>query len=370
MRRPPGRHRLTWWLAVLIALPAANCSTESLPGPSVDGSRESAALTKFVLIPTVAFTSTRDGAVPTSNEAAEIYFMNEDLTNVRRITENEYYDAFAAISPDGKKAIFDSNAPGGSADPKSTNPDLWIMKTDGTERAYLDHGASGTWSRDGKSVAYHASASGTGTQIRGDPSAATIDSDIFTLHVDDALAGVALRVNLTNSPHDVDEDPDWSPTADVIAYASHAASSNQTNPTDAEIYVRNADGTGVATRLTSNSREERAPSWSPDGTKILYMCREVFDDATQTSIIVGPDFEICVMNADGTGQSALTNNTIGDLTPNWSTDGAKIFFHRNVSGFLQLFVMNVQGTEVTQITSAPGHNAFANPGSVRMRVPE
>jgi Tol biopolymer transport system component len=95
-------------------------------------------------------------------------------------------------------------------------------------------------------------------------------------------------MNLTNGPDVVDEDPDWSPTDDVIVYTSHNAASNQANPTDAEIYVRNAHGTGEVMRLIHNSREERAPAWSPDGTKILYVCREVFDDATQTPIIVGP----------------------------------------------------------------------------------
>jgi hypothetical protein len=75
------------------------------------------------------------------------------------------------------------------------------------------------------------------------------------------------------------------------------------------------------------------------------------------------------MNADGTGQQALTNNTVPDLTSNWSTDGMKIFFHRPVvwpdDGRLynQLFVMNADGTGITQLTIPPGHNVFPEPGS-------
>ena len=346
----------TWWLSPVVAMGAACSSTGARPA----------------LVPTVAFTSTRhDSAAVRLYPVAEIYFANEDMTNVRRITTNGFYDAFPTISPDGTRVMFDSAERGGST---WNNPDLYVMAVDGSGRAYLDHGASGTWSRDSKVVAYHASASGKGAAIRPQPSAATIDSDIFTLNVDDFLAGVAHRSNITNSPDAVDEDPDWSPTADVIIYTSHSVTSSQGSPADAEIYLRNADGTGAATRLTQNTQEERAPAWSPDGTKIVYMCKEVFDEATRMPIIVGPDFEICVMNANGTGQRALTHNTVGDLTPNWSVDGTKIFFHRSVpvSGptYLEMFLMNADGTGLRQLTSPPGHNAFPNPGSVRARIPD
>jgi TolB protein len=372
----PSYHRVCLWVALVIvmALPAANWSTH-LEWRPLHLSSRSAAQAEFDLVPVVAFASTRP-LTGTPFEAAEIYLMNEeDATNVRRITENGYYDAFPTISPDGKKILFDSDAPAEGRPPSFYfNPDLWVMKSDGTDRAYLDHGASGTWSRDSKYVAYHASASGTGAAIRLDPSSATIDSDIFILNVDDVLAGIAQRVNLTNSADAVDEDPDWSPIEDVIVYTSHSMTSNQANPTDAEIYVRNADGTGEAARLTYNSREDRAPAWSPEGTRIVYMCREFFDDATQMPIIVGPDFEVCVMNADGTGQRALTNNTVPDLGPNWSTDGTRIFFVRPVvwpvdgRTYQQIFVMNADGTGITQVTVPPGHNTFPNPGAVRIKL--
>ena len=66
------------------------------------------------------------------------------------------------------------------------------------------------------------------------------------------------------------------------------------------------------------------------------------------------------MNADGSGQRAITNNTVPDLTANWSTDGTKIFFRRSVVWpddgrlYLQLFVMNADGTGITQLTTSAG----------------
>jgi Tol biopolymer transport system component len=64
---------------------------------------------EFELVSTIAFTSTRD--CPTLF-SAEIFLMNPDGTNVRRVTENldcVNADALPALLPDGKKIVFDSN---------------------------------------------------------------------------------------------------------------------------------------------------------------------------------------------------------------------------------------------------------------------
>jgi len=60
-----------------------------------------------------------------------------------------------------------------------------------------------------------------------------------------------------------------------------------------EIYVMNADG-GGQTRLTNNPASDDSPSWSPDGTRIAFY----------------PD-------RDGNGQTNLTNNPAGDQNPSW-----------------------------------------------------
>jgi TolB protein len=149
-----------------------------------------------------------------------------------------------------------------------------------------------------------------------------------------------------------------------LVFTNHDADDpNHNNPLSAEIYVLNADGTGATEQLTSNAEEERAPTWSPDRTRIIFSCRRG-----------GPDFEICVMNADGTGQVQLTSNAAPDLTATWSPDGEQIVFHRLVTGQgLQLFTMNptlnADGTlpTTTQLTSPPGLNLLANWGELRVR---
>lgn len=76
------------------------------------------------------------------------------------------------------------------------------------------------------------------------------------------------------------------------------------------------------------------------------------------------------MNADGTGQVQLTNNTVADLTSSWSPDGRKIVVHRPVSpARFQLWLINVDGSGEMQLTDTLGLNGFPNWGEVRGRGP-
>ncbi len=294
--------------------------------------------------------------------------MDGDGTNPRRLTENHYFDCFPALSPDGSRVVFDSNRLRTAGEPFNTS-DLFLMNADGTGQTSLTRGSSATWSADGRKIAFHASASGTGKPIISPrPGAATTDSDIFVLNVDDFLKRRARPKNITNNPTAVDDDPDWSPDGRKIAFTSHSVTDNKTdNHPTAEIYVTDADGAGKPTRLTNNTEEERAPSWSPDGKRILFMCRK----GSPAEGGVFPTFELCVMNADGTGLRRLTN-TGRYLTPQWSPDGRQIVFHRAVGGGgrFQLFVINADGTGEKQLTFPPGLNGFPNWGEVRGRAPK
>jgi TolB protein len=323
---------------------------------------------KSETIPTIAFISSRyDPALnpPAWLLAAEIYLMNGDGTNVRRITHNTTGENFPALSPDGKRIVFESNRLRKESD-QINWVSLFVMNVDGSGEVSLVPGNSATWSRDGKSIAFHASASGKGKPITGLPGAASNDSDIFILNVDDFLSKKSPARNITNNPDAVDDDPDWSPDGKKIAFTSHAVTDDQTNSATAEIYVIDANGKAKPKRLTNNTEEERAPDWSPDGKLIAYMCRK--GEAAGGRLF--GTFEICVMNADGSGQKRITNNRVPELTVSWSPDGKQLVFHRAVGGVgqFQLFTINADGTGEKQLTFPPGFNGFPNWGRVKIRT--
>jgi TolB protein len=338
-----------------------------------------AAVATFELQSAIAFTSTRDALPGTPTPivtAAEIYLMNSDGSHPRRLTNNDSGDAFPVLSPDGKTIVFDSNRNRVDGEPLNTS-DLFVMNTDGSEQALLTRGSSATWSPDNKKVAFHASASGTGTPIRPDPGSATTDSDIFVANVDDIVAGLEPPIDITNSVGIIDEDVDWAPDGTRIAYTRHSDTDDPQFSNTAEIYLLNADGNGTPERLTNNAEEERGSAWSPDGEKIVFACRVGGGRA---------DFEICVINADGSGTvQQLTNNAIADLTPTWSPDGHQVLFHRRVivAGVItqQLFVLDAPANNAdcdrqvapcdlpaTELTFPPGFNNLASWGELRVKV--
>lgn len=322
------------------------------------------------VVSTVAFTSTRDNPTITGLNATELYLMdyldNGLFSEPRRMTANLRADTFPTLSPDGKgRIVFDSNRRRvAGVDPINVS-DLFLMNHDGTGEVFLTRGGSPTWSpvgehgRASKMIAFHASASGTGRPIKIDPGAATIDSDIFVVNIDDLLELGAQPQNITNDAAAVDDDPDWSPDGLKIAFTSHLVVDDHANSTTAEIYVMNPDGSGRQ-QLTFNTEEERAPNWSPDGTRILYMCRKG-DNDTPHNPLRPRTFEICVMNADGTGQVRLTANTFFEGTPTSSPDGELIIFNRTVTvGLPQLYLMDKNGAGAIPLTAPPGQNLLAS----------
>jgi Tol biopolymer transport system component len=108
---------------------------------------------------------------------------------------------------------------------------------------------------------------------------------------------------------------------------------------DLEVYLMNADGSGQ-TALTGNPADDSQPAWSPDGSKIAF-----------TSLRDANYWEVFVMNADGSGQTALTGNPASDSQPAWSPDGSKIAFTSSRDGNYELYVMNADGSAQTRLTS-------------------
>jgi hypothetical protein len=110
----------------------------------------------------------------------------------------------------------------------------------------------------------------------------------------------------------------------------------------------NADGTGQ-TRLTNNTAGDISPSWKPDGSQIGFISNRDGND------------EIYLMAPDGSNQTNLTRNGGDDSSFSFSSDGAMIAFSsaREDAQF-EIYRMNADGTGVTRLTFADGDDI--NPG--------
>jgi Tol biopolymer transport system component len=97
---------------------------------------------------------------------------------------------------------------------------------------------------------------------------------------------------------------------------------------DYEVFVMNSDGTSPV-QLTHNTSTDWEPAWSPDGKKIAFSSDR---DETDPECTINGDLicnsEIYVMNADGTGQTRITTNPAEDDSPAWTPDGSHITFTR------------------------------------------
>src|SRR5437660_2896397 len=107
---------------------------------------------------------------------------------------------------------------------------------------------------------------------------------------------------------------------------------------DFDIYVMNADGSGV-TQVTHNTINEFDPIWSPNGQQIAF---GRISGCCAAAVVV--------INADGSGERVLADNGFPGA---WSPDGRQIAFNRNGD----VYVMNVDGSGVTQLT----HDGTASP---------
>jgi TolB protein len=125
----------------------------------------------------------------------------------------------------------------------------------------------------------------------------------------------------------------WSPDGKRLVFSAPTARS------DGDLFVINADGTGLH-RLLATPQLEWPTDWSPNGRKILFT-RQLFS---------GGFMDVYVMNADGTKVRRLTHARYDDVGGTWSPDGKRIVFTSQRFRLSHLFVMRADGRGERQLT--------------------
>ena len=141
-------------------------------------------------------------------------------------------------------------------------------------------------------------------------------------------------------------DPAWSPNGTKIAFSSRRSG-------NFDVYVMNADGTGTK-RLTSARGQETHPTWSSSGRTIAFE----------------RDSDIYVMNADGSNARRISDSQVDESEPAWSPDGAWIAYVRRAPGtsVAELWIMRPDGSDRKRVVTHGDRslNPAWSPGGARL----
>ncbi|MEM7127486.1 MAG: SH3 domain-containing protein [Chloroflexota bacterium] len=148
--------------------------------------------------------------------------------------------------------------------------------------------------------------------------------DIFVINTD----GGGLR-GLTRGEY-----PSWSPVNDQVVHRACVGGG-------CGLWIIDANSTdpSARSRLTTGGSDGQ-PAWSPNGQRIAYISQE------------DGNFEIYVINTDGSGKQRLTTNPASDGLPVWSPDGQWIAFRSDRGGSWAIYAMRSDGSDLRKIIDA------------------
>ena len=301
-----GWHGLRLVALALIFLMVA-CNAPSNPGRQSE-STTPASPTAPAERPTRAITpaerSTLTGIVAYSTREGDIWVMNANGTGRRQITRSGAgFDFDPQLSPDGRSIVFRTSRGHYLPDTRGIGLEGILVVDVRTGREHPVHPPHGglfpSWSPDGRAIGF-----------------STLQRDLNgeSIHLV-TPAGTNLRDLAEPAFNAVQEGHAWSPDSRRIAYSGHSGDGNWA------IWTMNRDGsnrrqlTFPTLVLPRGSGGDHIGAWSPDGKQIVYSSWQ------------SDDFDLFVMNADGSDVRQLTDWPRGDGAATWLRSGQIVFSH-------------------------------------------
>jgi TolB protein len=276
----------------------------------------------------IAFSSFRTDPL---GSTGDIFTMNADGTDLRRLTDNPEDDAQSDWSPDGRDIAYRIRKPG-----FRINFEVARMTASGEGHTRLtftpDREASSqpSWFPDASAILFR----------RSGPGGVSSVWQMGTLGENPALRFDPPRGQLY---------PSWSPDMSKVIFATVMS---PTGDTDRAIQTINADGSGLTTLYDVPGAYDSAPAWSPDGTKVAFESNADVDGGNPER-----DMEVWVMDADGSHATQLTHNAIHDEGPAWSPDGTLLAYSSGTDdAHVDINVMTAAGVHLRQLTDYPGRD--------------
>ena len=249
------------------------------------------------------------------------------LANIRQLTFGGQ-NAEAYWSADGKRIIFQSNDEG-----RLPCDQIFVMNADGSGKRMVSNGKGKTtcsyFFPSGDRILYGSTfRAGDACPPPPDRSRGYVwaldDYDIYTARPD----GSDIRPLFSSPAYDAEATVSRDGRKIVFTSARDG---------DLEVYSMNADGSGV-TRLTRTPGYDGGPFYSYDGRHIVYRADHprspedlaLYRENLARGTYAPKGLEIRVMNADGSGDHAVTANGAANFAPYFFPDGKRIIFSSNL----------------------------------------
>jgi TolB protein len=257
----------------------------------------------------IAFTSRRD-------DDWEVYVMNADGSNQTNLTNRQGWDSTPRWSPDGSMIAFKSSRHAGDAlspSPEGSytipHTEIWLMDNDGSDPRRLTANVSveghpdhtpvdeyPRWSPDGKRILFFSNRDGR--------------RNLYFVDVDGSNL-----IQVTDK-YDGPKCASWAPDASQIVFSSFERwNSYPERRPNYETYLVDVGSLEVINLTDSQDLDESCPAWSPDGGNIIFAARPndpLLPAGSRT------DYDIYVMDADGSSVTRLTDDPARDSEPMWS----------------------------------------------------
>ncbi len=291
-----------------------------------------------------------------------VTFIDRHMKNVTQLTfDGDNGEAY--FSRDGTRLIFQSSRDGYKCDK------IWIMNSDGTDKKMVspDHGANtcSFFFPDGRIIfASTSHLAGDCPQKPDIPSGAHYFWPLYPYNIFVANADGSDPKRITgNSKYDAE--PVVSSDGKQIVFGSQREGSF-------DVYIMNADGSNVR-RLTDRMGYNGGPWFSPDGKKIVWRAwypeteteKAQWRDCMEKNYILPFPLDLWVMDADGSNKKRILHNGATNFAPSWHPDGKRVIFasnmddwHEDIKKFghnFELYLINIDGTGLERITY---NNAF------------
>lgn len=324
-------------------------------------------------------TDTVNTTTNTGTNTSNVWVVNADGTNLTALTTINAASTIRTSnpvwSPDDTKIAFYSqrNLDGSNSASATGVNNIWAINDDGTGlTALTSTTASGAdsfnpqWSPDGSKVTFY-------SKRKVDGSDTVNTNNTFNIWLVDADGTNLTALTTVTAASATSSSPRWSPDGSKIVYTSRRnldGSDTGTVNGAFNIWLINADGTGSSslTTVTTSGANGLGPQWSPDGSKVAFYAKRNLDGTNNGAANAADN--IWIINADGTGLTALTTTTTSgadSINPQWSPDGSKIVFSSkrktdgtdtlNTNSVSNIWMVNVDGTGLTALTTATASSA-------------